>query len=63
VRYRKATPVDADLRLEAWVEKQSGRRLIARARCLVAGEVTAEAEALFVSVTHRPDDRDQESRG
>tara|TARA_B100002003_G_scaffold39242_1_gene34760 strand:+ start:92 stop:781 length:690 start_codon:yes stop_codon:yes gene_type:complete len=63
VCYRKATPVDADLRLEAWVEKQSGRRLIARARCLVAGEVTAEAEALFVSVTHRPDDRDQESRG
>lgn len=57
VRYRKATPIDADLRLEAWVEKQSGRRLVARARCLVAGEVTAEAEALFVAVTHSAGDR------
>ncbi len=63
VRYRKATPVDVDLRFEAWVEKQSGRRLIARARCLVEGEVTAEAEALFVSVTHRPRAQGQGSGG
>jgi len=45
-----------DLRFEAWVERHSGRRLIARARCLAGGEVTAEAEALFVTVS-----RDQES--
>ncbi|HJL89359.1 MAG TPA: PaaI family thioesterase [Acidimicrobiales bacterium] len=61
VRYRKATPIDTDLRLEAWVERQSGRRLVARARCLVAGEVTAEAEALFVTVTHRPASSEQGS--
>ena len=57
VRYRKPTPIDADLRFEAWVERQSGRRLIARAHCLAGGEVTAEAEALFVTVS-----RDQERR-
>ncbi|MBS1264944.1 MAG: hypothetical protein MAG471_00772 [Acidimicrobiaceae bacterium] len=61
VRYRKATPIDADLRLEAWVERHSGRRLSARARCLVAGEVTAEAEALFVTVTHRQGSSEQGS--
>jgi len=63
VRYRKATPIDVDLRLEAWVEKQSGRRLVARARCLVEGSVTAEAEALFVLVTHRLDTDKQGSGG
>jgi acyl-CoA thioesterase FadM len=57
IRYRKPTPIDVDLRFEAWVERHSGRRLIARARCLVDGEVTAEAEALFVTVS-----RDQERR-
>ncbi|MDP7541821.1 MAG: PaaI family thioesterase [Acidimicrobiales bacterium] len=56
IRYRKPTPIDVDLRFEAWVERHSGRRLIARARCLAGGEVTAEAEALFVTVS-----RDQES--
>ncbi len=52
VRYRRPTPIDADLRLEAWIDRQSGRRIVARARCLVDGVVTAEAEALFVAVTH-----------
>ena len=55
IRYRKPTPIDVDLRFEAWVERHSGRRLNAKARCLAEGEVTAEAEALFVTVT-----RDQE---
>ena len=53
IRYRRATPIDTDLRFEAWVERRSGRRLVVRARCLADGEVTAEAEALFVSVPHR----------
>ena len=46
-----------DLRFEAWVERHSGRRLIARALCIAGGEVTAEAEALFVTVS-----RDQDRR-
>ena len=57
VRYRKPTPIDVDLRFEAWVERHSGRRLIAKALCIAGGEVTAEAEALFVTVS-----RDQDRR-
>ncbi len=67
IRYREATPLDVDLRFEARVVRHSGRRLVARARCLApatgveaAGEagpggwtVTAEAEALFVAVPAR----------
>jgi len=59
IRYRKATPLDADLRFEAVVARHSGRRIVARARCLApdaTGEpvVTAEAEALLVAVPPRP---------
>ncbi|HAQ22850.1 MAG TPA: hypothetical protein DGF10_03960 [Acidimicrobiaceae bacterium] len=59
IRYREATPLDAALRIEAVVVRHSGRRVVARARCLVndkAGgdsRVTVEAEALFVSITPR----------
>ncbi|MBT3247440.1 MAG: PaaI family thioesterase [Actinobacteria bacterium] len=53
VRYRRPTPLNTDLRFEAWVEHQQGRRLTARAQCLVNGEVTAEAEALFISLNMR----------
>ena len=59
IRYRQATPLDVDLRFEAVVIRHSGRRIVARARCLApdgSGEsaVTAEAEALFVAVPPRP---------
>ena len=63
IRFREATPLDVDLRFEARVVRHSGRRLVARARCLVAAAgggavadgstVTAEAEALFVAVPAR----------
>ncbi len=63
IRFREATPLDVALRFEARVVRHSGRRLVARARCLaiatdgapVAGgsKVTAEAEALFVAVPAR----------
>ena len=63
IRFREATPLDVDLRFEARVVRHSGRRLVARARCLVAlagggavadgSTVTAEAEALFVAVPAR----------
>ncbi len=63
IRFREPTPLDVDLRFEARVVRHSGRRLVARARCLVCGEdagvvadgstVTAEAEALFVAVPAR----------
>ena len=50
IRYRQATPIETDLRFEAWVDHAGGRRVLSRARCLVDGTVTAEAEALFVVV-------------
>ena len=53
VRYRKPTPTNTDLRFEAWVEHHQGRRLTARAQCVANGEVTAEAEALFISLDMR----------
>jgi acyl-coenzyme A thioesterase PaaI-like protein len=69
IRYRRATPLDVDLRFEARVVRHSGRRLVARARCLVPGDdsvgstVTAEAEALFVVVARRSqEDRGEEDR-
>ena len=58
VRYRRPTPLDVELRFEARVVRYSGRRLVARARCLAptadgGTEVTAEAEALFVAIPRR----------
>ncbi|HJP15368.1 MAG TPA: PaaI family thioesterase [Acidimicrobiales bacterium] len=50
IRYRRPTPIDTDLRFEAWIDHQQGRRLTAQAHCLANGEVTAEAEALFVRI-------------
>lgn len=50
VRYRLPTPIDTELRLEAWVHERRGRRVLARARCLADEVVTAEAEALFVAL-------------
>ena len=50
IRYRRPTPINTDLRFEAWIDHQQGRRLTAHAHCLSNGEVTAEAEALFVRI-------------
>ncbi|HJM35168.1 MAG TPA: PaaI family thioesterase [Acidimicrobiales bacterium] len=50
IRYRRPTPINTDLRFEAWIDHQQGRRLTAQAHCLANGEVTAEAEALFVRI-------------
>jgi acyl-coenzyme A thioesterase PaaI-like protein len=50
VRYRHVTPVDEDLRFDAWVETQRDRRLLARATCRAGDTLTADAEGLFVRV-------------
>ena len=52
VRYKRATPIDKELRFEARLESSLGRRIIAKAVCLADGEVTAEAEALFVKLSN-----------
>ncbi len=58
IRYRLPTPLDVQLRFEARVVRHSGRRLVARARCLApttdgGTEVTAEAEAPRVLLADR----------
>jgi acyl-coenzyme A thioesterase PaaI-like protein len=50
IRYRKATPLDQELRFEARLENSTGRRIKAKAKCLANGVVTAEAEALFIRI-------------
>ena len=53
VRYRHITPLDEELRFEGWVADQSGRRLVAKATCHAGDTLTAQAQALFVSVDFR----------
>ncbi|HET6964492.1 MAG TPA: PaaI family thioesterase [Acidimicrobiales bacterium] len=56
VKYRRPTPLQADLRLEGTVDSVSGRKVLTSAR-MYAGEVlTAEATGLFISI--RPEDFD-----
>jgi acyl-coenzyme A thioesterase PaaI-like protein len=50
VRFRQITPVEEDLQLEGWIERESGRRVVAKATCRAGEALTAEAEALFVGV-------------
>lgn len=54
VKYRRPTPLHADLRLEGTVDSVNGRKVFTSGR-LFAGEVmTAEATGLFISI--RPED-------
>jgi acyl-CoA synthetase (AMP-forming)/AMP-acid ligase II/acyl-coenzyme A thioesterase PaaI-like protein len=50
VRYRKPTPIGVELRFEAEAARSEGRKSFVRGRCIADGEVTADAEALFVSI-------------
>jgi len=50
IRYRHLTPVDEDLRLEAWVVETRDRRVHARATCHAGETLTATATALFMRV-------------
>ena len=50
VRYRRPTPLLADLTFEGRLSKVEGRKTFVSGQCLAEGEVTAEAEGIFVSV-------------
>ena len=50
VKYRHVTPLEEELRFRAWVERDSGRRIVSRATCHAGATLTAEAHALFVRV-------------
>jgi acyl-coenzyme A thioesterase PaaI-like protein len=50
VRYRKPTPIGVELRFEAAIDRVEGRKSFVKGRCLAGGEVTADAEGLFVLI-------------
>lgn len=50
VRYRRPTPLHHDLVFEGRLISVSGRKISTQGRCLADGEVTAEADGLFISV-------------
>jgi acyl-coenzyme A thioesterase PaaI-like protein len=50
VRFRHLTPVDEDLRLEAWIADRRQRRLVAKATCHAGDTLTADAEGIFMRV-------------
>lgn len=50
VNYRKPTPLSRELEFEGILEKVEGRKIYTTGRCYYNGELTAEAEALFITV-------------
>ena len=50
VRYRKPTPLHAELRFEGTLDRVDGRKLFTTGRCFNGDLLTAEAEGLFISV-------------
>jgi acyl-coenzyme A thioesterase PaaI-like protein len=50
VEYKRPTPLGATLDFEAWVESVDGRKVASRAVVRHGGEVTAEAQGLFILV-------------
>ena len=59
VRYRRITPIGTPLRLSGWVHEQRGRRMIARATCEADGQLTADAEGIFIRVDFERVRRDE----
>jgi acyl-coenzyme A thioesterase PaaI-like protein len=51
VHFRHLTPLGEQLRFEGWIEKEEGRRLVAKATCHAEdGTLCAEADGLFFKV-------------
>ena len=50
VRYQKPTPLHQELRFEGELVRQEGRKIYTIGRCFADGRITAEADALFISV-------------
>jgi hypothetical protein len=46
--FRAITPLDQELRFEAWVERTEGRRIHARGQCHAGATLVSEAEGLFI---------------
>src|SRR3954453_11063788 len=61
VNYRKPTPYDREIVVEAWHTGTSGRRITAAARITADGVLYADSKALFIAVS--PERRDELLRG
>lgn len=48
IDYKKATPIETKLELEAWVQKVDGRKLLNGGKITANGEVCATAEGLWI---------------
>lgn len=51
IRYRRPTPLNADLRFEGRVESVSGRKVTTSGRLTTGEQMTAEATGLFISIS------------
>ena len=51
IRYRRPTPLNADLRFEGRVESVSGRKVSTSGRLMAGEQMTAEATGLFISIS------------
>ncbi len=51
VRYMRPTPLNVELRLEAWLERVEGRKTVIKAEMYNGDTVTASCEALFIRPT------------
>jgi len=49
IRYRRPTPVLKEIELEGWLDRVDGRKVYAHGEMRHAGEVTAEAEGIFIT--------------
>lgn len=52
VDYLKPTPIETELRFEAWVKSFEGKKMYTEGACYAGDELITKAEALFI--THRP---------
>jgi acyl-coenzyme A thioesterase PaaI-like protein len=50
IRYRKPTPLHTELYFECELTRIEGRKIFTEGRVMAHGELTAEAEAIFISV-------------
>jgi acyl-coenzyme A thioesterase PaaI-like protein len=50
IRYRRPTPIQQPIAMRAWIDRTEGRKVFARGEMRHEGEVTAEAEGVFVRV-------------
>ncbi len=50
VRYRRPTPLNTELRFEAWTVRVEGQRVFARGECHAGDELLTECDGVFVRV-------------